>query len=101
MNTIFIQIASFCDPQLVPTIKDMLANAKYPKNLVFAIARQFNPEDGFDNVDEWRDDKRFRILDIPHTDSKGVCWARHQVQQLYKGEKYTLQIDSHMRTVLM
>jgi hypothetical protein len=99
MNTIFIQIASFCDPQLVPTIKDMLANAKYPKNLVFAIARQFNPEDGFDNVDEWRNDKRFRILDIPHTDSKGVCWARHQVQQLYKGEKYTLQIDSHMRTV--
>ena len=96
---IFTQIASFCDPQLVPTIKDMLANAKYPKNLIFAIARQFNPEDGFDNVDEWRDDKRFRILDIPHTDSKGVCWARNLTQQLYKGEKYTLQIDSHMRFV--
>jgi hypothetical protein len=94
---IFVQIASFCDPQLVPTIKDMLANAKYPKNLIFAIARQFNPEDGFDNVDEWRDDKRFRILDIPHTDSKGVCWARNLTQQLYKGEEYTLQIDSHMR----
>jgi hypothetical protein len=99
MSKIFIQIASFCDPQLVPTIKDMLENAKYPKNLVFAIARQFNPEDGFDNVDEWRDDKRFRILDIPHTDSKGVCWARNLTQQLYKGEEYTLQIDSHMRTI--
>jgi hypothetical protein len=99
MSKIFIQIASFCDPQLVPTIKDMLANAKYPKNLVFAIARQFNPEDGFDNLDEWRDDKRFKILDIPHTDSKGVCWARNLTQQLYKGEKYTLQIDSHMRTI--
>jgi hypothetical protein len=94
---IFIQIASFCDPQLVPTIKDMLANAKHPKNLVFAIARQFNVEDGFDNVDEWRNDKRFKILDIPHTDSKGVCWARNLTQQLYDGEEYTLQIDSHMR----
>jgi len=96
---IFIQIASFCDPQLIPTIKDMLANAKNPKNLVFAIARQFNPEDGFDNLDEYRGDKRFRILDIPHTDSKGVCWARNLTQQLYNGEKYTLQIDSHMRTI--
>ena len=95
--TIFIQIASFCDPQLIPTIKNILENAKNPKNLVFGIARQFNPEDGFDNIDEFRDDKRFRIVDIPHTESKGVCWARNIVQQLYKGEKYTLQIDSHMR----
>jgi len=99
MNTIFIQIASFCDPQLIPTIKDMLGNAKYPKNLVFAIARQFNSEDEIDNIDEFRGDKRFKILDIPHTESKGVCWARQLTQQLYSGEKYTLQIDSHMRTV--
>ena len=99
MSKIFIQIASFCDPQLVPTIKDMLENAKKPKNLVFSIARQFNPEDGFDNLDEWRKDKRFKILDIPHTESKGVCWARNLTQQLYNGEEYTLQIDSHMRTV--
>jgi hypothetical protein len=76
-----------------------LANAKNPKNLVFAIARQFNPEDGFDNLDEYRGDKRFKILDIPHTDSKGVCWARNLTQQLYNGEEYTLQIDSHMRTI--
>lgn len=99
MNKIFVQIASFCDPQLVPTIKDMLTNAKYPKNLVFSIARQFNPEDGFDNLDEWRNDKRFKILDIPHTESKGVCWARNLTQQLYNGETYTLQIDSHMRFI--
>jgi hypothetical protein len=96
---IFVQIASYRDPQLVPTIKDMLANAKKPKNLVLGIARQFSPEDGFDNLDEFRQDKRFKILDIPYQDAKGVCWARHQVQQLYGGEEYTLQIDSHMRFV--
>jgi hypothetical protein len=77
----------------------MLANAKKPKNLVLGIARQFSPEDGFDNLDEFRQDKRFKILDIPYQDAKGVCWARHQVQQLYGGEEYTLQIDSHMRFV--
>jgi hypothetical protein len=96
---IFVQIASYRDPQLVPTIKDMLANAKKPKNLVLGIVRQFSPEDGFDNLDEFRQDKRFKILDIPYQDAKGVCWARHQVQQLYGGEEYTLQIDSHMRFV--
>ena len=81
---IFVQIASYRDPQLIPTIKDMLANAKKPKNLVFSIARQFAEEDGFDNLDEYRNDKRFKILDIPYEEAKGVCWARHQVQQLYK-----------------
>ncbi len=90
---IFIQIASYRDPQLVPTIESALENAKKPKNLVFGIARQFHPEDGFDNLDKYRKDKRFRILDVLYSDSKGVCWARNQVQQLYGGEEYTMQIS--------
>ena len=97
MSKIFIQIASYRDPQLVPTIKDCLDNATHPDNLVFGICRQFNPEDGFDNLDEYHDDDRFRIIDVYYTESKGVCWARNKVQQLYKDEEYTLQIDSHMR----
>jgi len=94
---IFIQIASYRDPQLIPTIKDCIDKAKKPENLVFGICRQFHPEDGFDNLSEYENDKRFRILNIPYQESTGVCWARNQVQQLYKGEKYTLQLDSHMR----
>jgi glycosyltransferase involved in cell wall biosynthesis len=97
INTIFIQIASYRDPQLVLTIKDAINNASNPENLVFGIARQYHPDDRFDNLDEYKNDSRFRILDIPYQESKGVCWARNQVQQLYKDEKYTLQIDSHMR----
>jgi hypothetical protein len=95
--TIFVQIAAYRDPQLIPTIKNMLENAKRPKNLRFGIARQFHPEDGFDDLSEFDGDKRFRILDIPYEESTGVCWARNLTQQLYEGEDYTLQIDSHMR----
>jgi hypothetical protein len=95
--TIFIQVASYRDPQLIPTIESALENAKKPKNLVFGIARQYHSEDGFDNLDKYRKDKRFRILDIPYLEAKGACWARNQIQQLYSGETYTLQIDSHMR----
>ena len=93
---IFVQIASYRDPQLEPTIKDMLANAKKPKNITFGIARQFSEEDGFDKLEEYRNDKRFRILDIPYEDSKGVCWARNLTQQLYEGETYTPVSYTHL-----
>jgi glycosyltransferase involved in cell wall biosynthesis len=94
---IFIQVASYRDPQLIPTIISALDTAKNPENLVFGIARQFSEDDGFDNLDEYHNDNRFRIIDILYTESKGACWARNQIQQLYKDEEYTLQIDSHMR----
>lgn len=96
-DTIFIQIASYRDPQLIITIEDCLRNSNRPENLRFGIARQYMESDGFDNVDQYRDDPRFRIIDIPWHESQGVCWARNLVQQQYKGEKYTFQIDSHMR----
>ena len=96
-GTIFLQIASYRDPELVPTIKDCIAKAKYPKNLVFSIAWQHSPEDAWDNLDEFKKDKRFRIKDINYLDSEGVCWARNQLQQNYNNEEYTLQLDSHHR----
>lgn len=94
---IFVQIASYRDPQLIPTIKNMLDQSKNPKNLVLSIARQFHPEDGFDDLSEYEKDKRFKILNIDYKESKGVCWARYLTQQQYNNEEYTLQIDSHMR----
>lgn len=97
MSKIFIQIASYRDPQLISTIEDAMLKAKNPKNLVFSIARQFHPDDKFDDLSVYNDNPNFRILNIPYTDSEGVCWARNLTQQLYDGEEYTLQIDSHMR----
>ena len=98
-QTIFLQIAAYRDPQLVITIEDMLRNAKRPQNLRIGICRQYHPDDSFDNIDKYRKDKRFRIQDVLYTETKGVCWARNEVQQLYDGEMYTLQLDSHMRFV--
>lgn len=97
MKRIFVQIASYRDPLLLTTIKDMIDNSKYPDNLRIGIARQFNPLDKFDDTSIYENDSRFRILNIPHEESKGACWARNKIQQLYDNEEYTLQIDSHMR----
>ena len=96
-NTIFIQIASYRDPQLIPTLKNMISNSKHPENLRIGIAWQHSSEDVWDNLEEFKPDNRFRILDIDHKESQGVCWARNRVQQLYDNEKYTLQLDSHHR----
>jgi len=96
MDKIFIQIASYRDPQLNPTIKSCIDNAKHPENLVFGICNQYHPQDEF-NIDEYKNDERFRITDVLYSEAEGVCAARHAVQQLYGGEEYTLQIDSHMR----
>jgi hypothetical protein len=96
MNRIFVQIASFRDPQLSLTLESMLKNAKFPENLVIGICNQYNNEDSFD-INQYREDKRFKIIDVLDIESKGVCWARNKVQQLYNEEEYTLQIDSHMR----
>ena len=96
-DTIFIQIASYRDPQLLPTIKDCINKAKYPENLRFGIAWQHSKDDTWDNLEEYKNDSRFKIIDIPYKDSQGVCWARNLVQGLYSNEKYTLQLDSHHR----
>ena len=98
-DKIFIQIASYRDPQLGPTLQDMLDKADKPENLSIGICWQHSTEDKWDTLDEFQSDKRFKIIDINYLDSKGVCWARHNVQQLYAGEKYTLQLDSHHRFV--
>lgn len=93
---IFIQIAAYRDPQLVPTIKDCIANAKWPENLVFCIAWQHADNE---NIDEIKSLPNVKIIDIPYMESKGACWARNQIQQMYDGEEYTLQLDSHHRFV--
>lgn len=98
-NKIFIQIASYRDPQLLPTIKDCIENAKYPENLVFSIAWQHSVNDTWDTLSEFKDDPRFKIIDIDYRDSEGACWARHTLQQQYDDEEYTLQLDSHHRFV--
>lgn len=97
LPSIYIQIAAYRDPELLNTIKSALDNAQYPERLVFGIAWQHSPYEEWDNLTPYRTDTRFRIIDIDYRDAKGPCWARHQLNKNYKGETYTLQMDSHHR----
>jgi hypothetical protein len=96
MPTIFVQIASYRDPELLPTLRDCVIKAAHPENLRFGLCWQ---HDETENLGEFLGDPRFRMIDVPHQDSKGVCWARNTIQSLYAGEAYTLQLDSHHRFI--
>lgn len=93
---IFISIASYRDPELLPTIRDCISNAKHPENLRFGIAWQ---KDEKETLGEFATDSRFRVIEIPYQESKGTCWARNAIQEKYDGEKYHLQLDSHHRFI--
>ena len=98
-GSIFIQIASYRDPEIRNTLKDLLENAYNPDRLKICIAWQNNKKDLVDNIEEYKKDPRFKILDIDYKKAKGVCWARNLIQQEYNGEDYTLQLDSHHRFI--
>jgi len=98
-DTIFIQIASYRDPELLKTLRDCIHNAEFPDRLRFGICWQHSDEDSWDTMDEFKEDSRFRILDVNYKDSTGACWARNSIQQLYQDETYTFQLDSHHRFI--
>ncbi|MEM7584915.1 MAG: GlcNAc-transferase family protein [Acidobacteriota bacterium] len=93
---IFVAIAAFTDPELPRTLRDALDNARAPDRLRFGICWQADPERPID-VSEFRDRPAIRWVDTTIHDSQGGPWARNICQSLWRGEPYTLQIDSHMK----
>ena len=98
-NKIFISIASYRDPELIPTIENCIKNADNPEHLVFGISRQYHPDDKFDDLSKYKKKKNFRVIETDYKKSLGVCNARHHIQQLFKDEEYYLQLDSHHRFI--
>jgi len=94
-NLIFISIASYRDPELLPTLRDMVMKAKNPELLRIGICWQKTEEE---SIEEFLYNDNVRIYECDWKKSKGACWARHIIQKnLYKNEQYFLQLDSHHR----
>jgi hypothetical protein len=95
---ILVHLPAYREPELIPTIKSALENAEFSERIVFGICRQYKPEDEFDNLDEFRGDKRFKIFDMLYTEAKGLPYARAIInEKLLKTEEFVLQLDSHHR----
>jgi len=118
-DTIFVQMASYRDPQLIPTLVNMVRQSAHPSALRAVVCWQHASsetiDDFFANGFTFRETRAsdnaylvhemsyggavIELIDVPHLQSQGVCWARNLIQQHYQYEKYTLQLDSHHRFV--
>ena len=47
-DTIFVQMAAYSDPELIPTVKDLFSQAKYPNRIKVCICWQHKPEENVD-----------------------------------------------------
>lgn len=93
---IFISIASYRDSDLNNTIGNLLTNSKNPERLHIGVCYQHGNE-SWEDISEYRNYANISIIDINYRDSKGACWARSLIQNIYSGEDWILQIDSHSR----
>jgi len=98
-DSIFVQIASYRDEECQYTVKDLFEKAKNPERVFVGICWQFNPAEDESCFQISTRPYQVRMLPYYWHTSQGVCFARHLAQQLWQGEQYTLQIDSHTRFV--
>jgi hypothetical protein len=93
--SIFVSIASYCDPLLGFTISRALATASRPGELHFGVVDQSPPD--------WPlltrgavEPARLSLVRVEPVFARGPCWARAIAMSLYEGEDWFLQLDSHM-----
>lgn len=100
-DTIFVQIASYRDPELQHTLQDLFKKAKRPENIFVGICHQYDMKGDEDKhlfEVPFPSKSQLRIYERDYRESEfGAAWSRHQAQKFYKDEKWVLVIDSHMR----
>ncbi|MCC5636686.1 nucleotidyltransferase family protein [Nostoc sp. CHAB 5844] len=96
-DRIFVQIAAYRDYELIPTVKDALAQALRPDSISFGICWQYATDEELHLIDTLKDIPNCRISIIPAAESCGLGWARSQTEKLWQGERYALQTDAHIR----
>jgi hypothetical protein len=94
--SIFISIAGYRDTELPKTIKSLFDNADKPDELIFAIVSQ-DLKNKHPDV-SWLGDQA-KLYKMHARDAKGAGYARKIAMELYAGEDYFFQTDSHMRFI--
>ncbi|MFM9913468.1 MAG: GlcNAc-transferase family protein [Methylophilaceae bacterium] len=100
-GTIFVSIANYRDNEAPRTLRDLYANAAQPERIFVGVFSQVIPEEDGDCLPaDGFPPNQVRQLYIHADEGLGACWARSRIlTELYQGEDYILQIDSHSRFV--
>lgn len=93
--SIFVSVASYRDLELVPTIVSLIKNADTPEDLTIAIVDQDLNKKHAD-FSHYKNVKHYKM----HAkDARGAGYARKIAMEMYEGEDFFFQIDSHMRFI--
>ena len=110
LETIYVSVASYRDPECGPTVDSIYARAKHPERIRVAIVAQRTTGDSICTVPEKPCDedpsqalcKYKHLIDVYEMEAKlavGPVFARHLGHRLYRGEYFAMQVDSHVRFV--
>lgn len=91
--SIFVSIASYCDPLLERTIESIYVNAMFPDEIFVGVIDQSFERAKTLATSEYF--KNIRYIHVDYRDSLGLGWARTLATSLYEGEDWYFQIDSH------
>jgi hypothetical protein len=98
LNKIFISLACYRDPEIIPTVRNAYNKAQNKHLLVFGVYAQMAPTDNKIDLSFIEDKEQVRLLVKDNTKARGPSYARYIIyNKLYKDELYYLQIDSHTR----
>ena len=96
---IFVHIPSYRDRECQWTVKDLFEKARFPDRIFVGICWQTLPDEDQDCFLVQARPEQVRVLHFHIREAKGLGWARQHARSLFRGEEYSLQIDSHMRFV--
>lgn len=96
-ESIFVQIASYRDRELVNTLTSLFDEAAHPERLRVCISWQHASAERIPA--KLRRLPNLEIMDVSYRLSRGANWARRRVQKRWRGEPYSLIMDSHLRFV--
>lgn len=96
-DRIYVQIPAYRDAELPATLLDLHRKAHAPQNLRVRVLWQHDKDEQLPAA--VRKLPGLELEAVPHHLSKGCNWARNRLQQRWRGEPYTLLLDSHHRFV--
>ena len=92
---IYVQIPAYRDSELPATLKDLYAKADARSELRVSVLWQHGSRERLPK--SVRSLPGLELVAIPCEKSRGCNWARNLLQQEWRGERYTLLLDSHHR----
>jgi hypothetical protein len=96
-DAIFVQIPAYRDSELVNTLDSLFDRAAHPHRLHVCICWQHAAGERIPA--RLRKLQNVEIIDVNYRLSRGANWARRCVQKRWRGERFSLIIDSHLRFV--